>query len=119
MKRILLAYDLNEVNEKIKEYIYKNFIPENTLLFIAAVSDKNSNQSNDNILKIKHKFPDFNVKYSVFSSRKANEEILNYIFQNKISCLIVPKPKKHSINTSTYSASLYAAKYSDSTVIIV
>lgn len=119
MKRILLTCDLNEYNEKAKEYIYKNFIPENTLLFIAAISDKNSNQTDDSILKIKQNFSNFNVKHNVFSVRKADEEILNYIFQNKISCLIVPKPKKHSINPITYSASLYAAKYSDSTVIIV
>ena len=119
MKRILLTCDLNGYNEKAKEYIYKNFIPENTLLFIVAISDKNSNQTNDSILKIKQNFSNFNVKHNVFSVRKADEEILNYIFQNKISCLIVPKPKKHSINPITYSASLYAAKYSDSTVIIV
>lgn len=119
MKRILLTCDLNGYNEKAKEYIYKNFIPENTLLFIAAISDKNSNQTNDSILKIKQNFSNFNVKHNVFSVRKADEEILKYIFQNKISCLIVPKPKKHSINPITYSASLYAAKYSDSTVIIV
>ena len=119
MKRILFVCDINEYNEKTKEYIYKNFSPQNTLLFIAALSDKNSNKADDNIFKIKQNFPDFNIKYNIFSSRKSSEEILNYIFQNKISCLIVPKPKKHSINPSTYSASLYAAKYSDSTVIIV
>lgn len=119
MKRILLTCDLNGYNEKAKEYIYKNFIPENTLLFIAAISDKNSKQTDDSILKIKQNFSNFNVKHNVFSVRKADEEILNYIFQNKISCLIVPKPKKRSINPITYSASLYAAKYSDSTVIIV
>ncbi len=119
MKRILFVCDINECNEKTKEYIYRNFSPKDTLLFIAAVSDKNSNQTDDRIIKIRQIFSDFNVKYSIFSQRKASEEILNYIFQNKISCLIVPKPKKHSINSSTYSASLYAAKYSDSTVIIV
>ena len=84
MKRILLTCDLNGYNEKAKEYIYKNFIPENTLLFIAAISDKNSNQTNDSILKIKQNFSNFNVKHNVFSVRKADEEILNYIFQNKI-----------------------------------
>ncbi len=49
MKRILLTCDLNGYNEKAKKYIYKNFIPENTLLFIAAISDKNSNQTNETL----------------------------------------------------------------------
>ena len=121
MKKVLLAIDGTRRSLTAAEYVSQKFGPKSTMVYAVALGEAALKETGrtgmpegiENVLK------GFCLEKKLFPSRTAGEKIVGFMYDNNIGTMVMAKPKRFGCGSDFDAAGQYAAKYSDSIVIMV